>query len=123
MMIYFTDEDVAGAVRKPVHIPMKRKEEYLYAVVRMSRRSYGAVMICTELSTAMEAVDLGGDFLWEHSNDFIVIEAILPNMVYGMDPEVHEEELYWYVYDLETGRYVPIERPDVFAESFGFVCG
>lgn len=64
-------------------------------------------VICDSFEIAKRFVERNVGDIWEYSYDLVVIEAVLPNVLYGCLPG----EQYWYKWDLDAQAYRPIKCP------------
>ena len=116
---------VKNAVRKPNgHEQMPLAPEYgnescIYAITTIchgvhfySVRTPG---IATSFDEAKGLVESNAGDIWEYSYSLCVIEALLPNCVYGNVLG----EMYWYVWDTSEQKYVAIEEP----KEYMGICG
>jgi hypothetical protein len=77
-------------------------------------------VICNNFERAREIVEENEGDIWECSYYLAVIEAVIPNYLYGSS-YIHER--YWYRYNTDTERYEPIEMPERYENIYGFGIG
>ena len=130
----YTRAQVDACVRKDKHeqAPMPANwDGRLYSVTTIapSARSGGTrtVAICRSFERACEIVETNEGDIWETSYQLVVIEALLPDALYGGSS--HEQ--YWYRWHqpehtedpYESGKYEPIEVPYFYEHTLGFGIG
>jgi hypothetical protein len=77
-------------------------------------------VICDSFERAQEIVERNEGDIWECSYHLVVIEAVIPNWLYGSS---YANERYWYRYNTDAERYEPIETPERYELTFGFGIG
>lgn len=123
------DEVVKSCVPKPcTHSQLPAPEgvsKRLYTVTTIAASArYGGTrtpVVCDDFEVAREIVERNAGDIFETSYRLAVIEAVVPNQLYGGTLD----EQYWYRWDgpYETGRYVPVERPSAYEGTVGFGIG
>lgn len=95
---------------------------YAITTLAKNKRCGGTrtVAICATFERAREIVEKNEGDIWELSYNLVVIEAVLPDALYGGSPS---DETYWYRWERKARRYNPIETPPGFEQSFGFGIG
>lgn len=80
------------------------------------------VAICGSFDRACEMIERNEGDLFECSYEFAVIEEIYLNGLYGGS---FDRAQYWYAWQGEAqgGRYVPISKPEQFADLGEFAVG
>jgi len=120
------DTMLAACVYKAEHVQAPETDTNkgrLYTVTTIaSSARYGGVrtpVICDSFARAKEIIESNEGDIWETTYNLIVVEGILPNMLYGGDLQ----ERYWYKYDHEAGAYRPIECPPGREDIQGYAIG
>jgi hypothetical protein len=114
------------AIRKTTpHIQKPSQHKRLYTITTIAAgdnfSGTRTPVVCTSFERANEIVENNEGDIWESSYDLIVIEGIIPDVLYSAPMLV--EKPCWYVWDTEDGRYHPIEEPENCAHMFGFGVG
>jgi len=128
-MADFREESFPGCKRIEKHIDVKQKCKRIYTITSMNPANSSDLdgrtpIVCSSLKNARHAVENNGDSFWEHAYNVVVIEALRLNYMYGGQRMFgFKEEQYWYVWDMVYNRYMPIEKPEQYKESFGFAIG
>lgn len=109
------DELVASCVYKAEHVqtpetPENKGRLYTVTMLAASPRFGGTrtPVICDSFERAVGIVKTNEGDIWETTYQLVVVEGILPNMLYGGDLN----ERYWFRWDLDADGYRPIARPD-----------
>jgi len=121
------DASLAACVYKPghaQHIGSKLAAGRMYTVTTIaSSERYGGmrtVALCRTFDRAKEIVESNEGDIWEFSYMLAVIEAVVPDELYG---GLILDEQYWYKWDLERKGYRPIECPPGRENVFGYGIG
>lgn len=112
-----------GHIPLPFDTRLGDTDTRLYTITTMcrhkdfnSRRTPGITTTFDEANTLVEGNY--GD-IYEFSYGLCVIEAVMPNQLYGSIPG----ESYWYVWDIQQDKYVPIETPKQMVHGVGWGIG
>jgi hypothetical protein len=120
-----------GHTEKPLSPDFKGKRAYTLTTIASSVRYGGTrtVMILETFDEAVEAISGDrGEFWWEYSYGFAVIESFAMGYAYG---GFHRDQ-YWFRYDkgerhedgrFHDGKYVAIETPPEFEHVGQFAVG
>jgi hypothetical protein len=112
-------------VKPAGHIQVEGDAKRLYTITTIARSDrYGGMRtpcICSSFDIARDIVENNSCDIYETSYMLAVIEAIIPDVLYGSLPA----EQYWYLWigDYETGKYIAVEPPDEFKNTTGFGIG
>lgn len=112
-----------GIIYRPeghdVYVGECGERRVLYTITTVARKDeFGGTRCWAVTSTWEKAKDLvekAGDYLWEYSAQFCVIEPVVPD-----DLGAYLIDSYWYLWTFGPGekdgpgRYLPIETPEVF---------
>jgi hypothetical protein len=116
------DEILASVVRKEAHTP-PALQGVVFAVTTIARSErFGGTRtpaVCMSFERAREIVETNEGDIWECSYMLCVIEAVIPDQLYGTNGDYQ----YWYFWDMKEHRYVPIETPERYQNMFGFGIG
>lgn len=116
------DDIVRTAVRKERHEPITT-EKRLYAVTTIDYRGERTPVVCDNFEDACEYVESNSLDLWENSYMLAVIEPHKPNHPYMHGLAKEEMEGFWYRWNLDEGRYEPIEKPKAYEGTICFGIG
>lgn len=116
------DNTVRTAVRKERHEPITT-EKRLYAVTTIDYRGERTPVVCDNFEDACEYVESNSLDLWENSYMLAVIEPHKPNHPYMHGLAKEEMEGFWYRWNLDEGRYEPIEKPKAYEGTICFGIG
>lgn len=117
------DEILAAVVRKEAHTPPEDERGVLFTVTTIARsEKFGGSrtpVICLTFDRARQIVEENEGDIWEYSYMLCVIEAVLPDVLYSAagGPQ------YWYAWDLKQEKYLPIEIPEAYENTFGYGIG
>ena|ERR1700733_14700867 len=81
-----------------------------------SKRTPG---ITTSFDKANTLVEGNYGDIYEFSYGLVVVEAVMANQLYGNIPD----EQYWYAWDQQQEKYVPIETPKQLEHTIGWGIG
>lgn len=119
------DESFAACVyRATPHVQKisKHSASRMYTVTTIaSSERYGGTrtpVICRTFERAVEIIEFNEGDIWECSYMLAVIEAVVPDELYGFC-----DEQYWYKWDLQAGKYKPIECPPGREHIVGYAIG
>lgn len=120
---------IANAVLKLDGGHKQRENQYptenrLYTITTICYGDYftstRCVGVCSSFERAMEIVKMNEGDIREDAYILVVVEAVIDNAVYS---NVIDED-YWFVWNgKDDGKYLPIETPDEFKNTFGWGVG
>lgn len=122
------DAIVASCVRRPggheqKSAPPDTKRLYTVTTIAASARFGGTrtPVICDSFDEACDIVESNAGDIFETTYKLVVVEAIVPNALYGGDLD----ERYWWKWEGShaDGGYVAIEAPEALADRTGFAVG
>jgi len=105
------------------HPRMEDERGCLFTVTTIARSDrYGGTRtpaICMTFDRAHEIVDTNEGDIWEYSYMLCVVEAVIPDRLYGSTGAPQ----FWYAWDESAEKYRPIEVPEPYKNRFGYGIG
>jgi hypothetical protein len=108
-------------IESHVQKPADKARLYTVTTLASSPRFGGdrTPVVCDSFEIAKGIVERNDGDIWEASYDLVVIEAVLPNILYGC---VIGEQ-YWYKWDHDAEAYRPIQCPPGKENIIGYGIG